>query len=208
VVQPFHDQIFGSVRLDGEHFIPLFGTTNILTRVGAGATAGGELARQFYLSSFDTIRGVRFGDEDWLLGRNYFFSTVQLVVPLNQIIQVILLNNIEAIAGFDFGAVADRIVRRTFEDGTQELGLWDKRVLNYVFGVNFALGPLLFRLHFARPLNIGATAGTPYGGEWVTNFSIGIAGFGGIYGNQRQQATTTPTGPGRQIVSPSSVLRF
>jgi hypothetical protein len=77
-------------------------------------------------------------------------------------------------------------------------------VLNWVVGVNFALGPLLFRLHFAKPVNIGALAGTPYGGEWVTNFSIGIAGFGGFYGDRRN----TPMGPGRQVVSPGSVLRF
>jgi hypothetical protein len=36
------------------------------------------------------------------------------------------------------------------------------------------------RLHFARPLDIGAAAGKPDAG-WVTNFSLGIAGLNGFF---------------------------
>jgi hypothetical protein len=76
-------------------------------------------------------------------------------------------------------------------------------VLHYVLGEHFSLGPLQFRLHFAKPVGIGAlpmftytTNGMPSGGAvcrlrgtapcpvqpvgdsaWVTNFSIGVAGF-------------------------------
>jgi hypothetical protein len=72
----------------------------------------------------------------------------------------------------DFGGVG-----QSFGD------LWDKRVLNGVLGVNLAMGPLQFRLHFARNIGIGAPAGLPVPkDEWVTNFSIGLAGLGGLFG--------------------------
>jgi hypothetical protein len=87
--------------------------------------------------------------------------------------------------------------------------LLKRRVLDYVLGVNFSLGPLQFRLHFAKPVGVGAlprdtgtTNGMPSGGQacirsapedqggcpavpfgdsaWVTNFSIGVAGFPGF----------------------------
>ena len=41
-----------------------------------------------------------------------------------------------------------------------------------VLGFNFGLGPLVFRLHFAKPIYLGV----PYpngDGSWVTNFSLG-----------------------------------
>jgi hypothetical protein len=72
------------------------------------------------------------------------------------------------VVGVDFGGVGNRPSQ-----------LWDKRILDFAIGANFALGPILFRLHFAKPFDIGAPAGAPSTDyEWVTNFSIGYLGLG------------------------------
>jgi hypothetical protein len=52
--------------------------------------------------------------------------------------------------------------------------------LDFALGFNLSLGPLLMRLHFARPVDTGAVAGRPDPG-WVTTFSIGIAGLNGFF---------------------------
>ncbi len=170
-VQPFDDELFGTVRMDAERYFPIFGRTHFFLRAGAGGTFGGRLARQFYLSSFDTLRGIPFGRTDWLIGRHFGFATGELQVPLNAIIRVAIVSDIEAIAGVDFGGVGQTVGE-----------IWDRRVLAPVVGFNFGLGPLILRLHFARPIDTGAPAGLPAAnGEWVTNFSIRILGFEGLF---------------------------
>jgi hypothetical protein len=201
-IQPFNGETYGAFRLDAAHYIPIEGRAHVMIRGGAGSSVGGRYSTSFQLSSFDTIRGVPFTGStlrQWLFGRNYFFSTAELQVPLNNFVRLILFSDIEAIAAVDFGGVSDD--PRT---------LLHRRVLDYVLGVNFALGPLLFRLHFAKPVGIGArpaftltTNGMPSGGrpcapsappdvggcpaepvgdsEWVTNFSIGLVGFPGFF---------------------------
>jgi hypothetical protein len=96
-------------------------------------------------------------------------------VPLNELIRVAFLSDLEAIAGMDVGGV-----------GNSSRLMWDHRTLDLVAGFNIGLGPLLMRLHFARPIDIGARPedfdapnGKPDPG-WVTNFSIGIAGLNGF----------------------------
>jgi WD40-like Beta Propeller Repeat len=175
--QPLDQEVFGTVRLDAERYFPIYGRTHFFLRGGAGTTFGGQLARQFYLSSFDTIRGIPFGREDWLIGRHFLFSTAELQVPLNAIIRLLLLTDIEAIAGIDFGGV-----------GQDPEGVWSRRVLAPVVGFNFGLGPLVIRLHFARPLDINADEMPVAAGDWVTNFSIRILGFEGLLGGRSMGA--------------------
>jgi len=209
-VQPLDRQTYTAVRLDAAHYLPIEGRLHLMLRGGAGVSAGGRYATNFQLSSFDTVRGVPFSSgalRQWLFGRNYFFSTAELRVPLNAFIRLILFSDIEAIAGLDFGGASNN------------LGLvLKRRVLDYVLGVNFSLGPLQFRLHFAKPVGIGAlprdtltTNGMPSGGSfcnpllaesaggcpaepkgdsaWVTNFSIGVAGLPGFFDRARPQVS-------------------
>ena len=158
--QPIEQTAYGQVRLDGEYYVPLYDRINAFLRVGAGSAIGGRLARQFFLSSFYTLRGVPFGNDEYLLGRNFFFSTLELQVPLNFIVRVPFID-VEGIVGLDFGGVGD-----TASD------LWRRRVLDLAFGANFGFGPIVLRLHFAKPFDIGGF-GPPNNGNIVPNFSIG-----------------------------------
>jgi hypothetical protein len=193
--QPLNKEVFGTVRLDGERYFPLYGRTHFFLRAGLGTTFGGQLARQFYLSSFDTLRGIPFGREDLLIGRHYFFSTAELQVPLNAIIRLLIVTDIEAIAGIDFGGVGQQpwdsgsgepLAGRDPFAGVKAMArdMWGSRVLAPVLGLNFGLGPLVIRLHFARPLDIGAPLPNAGDAEWVTNFSIRILGFEGLLGGR------------------------
>ncbi len=180
-VQPFNDEAYSNLRLDLERYFPIYGRSNIFIRAAGGTTFGGRYARSYFLSSFDTLRGVNFGDEDWLLGRHFAYSTLELQVPLNDIIRVAFLSDLEAIAGVDVGGV-----------GNSGRVMWDRRTLDFVLGLNLSLGPLLMRLHFARPVDIGAEFGKPDPG-WVTNFSIGIAGLNGFFDRRGEGDVRPPS---------------
>jgi hypothetical protein len=159
-VQPFDDELHGHVRLDAERYFPIHGRINFSVRTGLGSTYGGRLARQFYLSSFDTLRGVEFGDIDYLLGNRFAFTKLELRFPLNWLVRIPIID-VEGLLGSDFGGVGDDFAE-----------MWQWRALAFVTGFNFGLGPLVFRLHFANPIDIGAPR-TPRDGNWITNFSLG-----------------------------------
>ncbi|MDY7225558.1 tolB protein precursor protein [Hyalangium rubrum] len=179
--QPFNDEAYTNLRLDLERYFPIYGRANIFVRAAGGTAFGGRYARSYFLSSFDTLRGVNFGDEDWLLGRNFVYSTIELQVPLNDLIRVAFLSDLEAIAGVDAGGVGNTADR-----------LWARRTLDLVAGFNIALGPLLMRLHFARPMDIGNRNGKPDDG-WVTNFSIGLAGLNGFFDHRGDRPVRPPS---------------
>ena len=159
---------FGELRLDLARYVSLVGPANLAARLGLGTTYGGDLARQFYLSSFDTLRGVDAWDVDFLLGRHYAFGTIELQLPLAGIVQIAFLPGLEAVLGLDAGAAGDEL----------DLRLWDKRVVDVATGINFVFGPLVLRLHFAKPLATGADARRAGfvrrdpGRRWVTNVSL------------------------------------
>ncbi|WNG24957.1 tolB protein precursor protein [Cystobacter fuscus] len=183
-VQPFHGEFFGNVRLDAERYFPIpLGSTHVMLRGGAGTSFGGRFARSYYLSSFDTLRGVPFGDTAWLLGQHYLYSTLELRVPLDAIIRIAFLNSIMGVAGFDVGGV-----------GGSLHDMFDRRVVDAAVGINVGLGPILLRLHFAYPFDTKAKAGRP-DTKWVTQFSIGMAGLEGYMFKQRGGAKPTRQGP-------------
>ena len=161
-VQPFDGEVHGALRLDAERYFPIYDRINFSLRGGIGTTYGGELRRQFFLSSHDTLRGVEFGrqGQDFLLGDVFLFSKAELRFPLNFILRVPLID-IEGVVGADFGGA-----------GNDVLDVWRWRAFSPVAGLNFGLGPLVFRLHFARPIDIGAPR-LPNNGDWITNFSLG-----------------------------------
>jgi hypothetical protein len=160
--QPFNQASYTLVRFDAERYFRIYGRTNFFIRLGAGTSLGDDILKpQFFLSSFDTLRGVDFGNQQFLLGSDFLFTTGELQVPLNDLIRVFFLTDIEGIVAVDFGGVSDSLG-----------SLFERRVLDFVLGVNLAFGPIVFRLHFAKPFDIGAPRPNP-DLHWVTNFSLG-----------------------------------
>jgi hypothetical protein len=163
--QPFNDEMFGSARIDAERFVPIrlqsFFGANVFVRASAGTSFGGIYARNFFLSSFDTLRGVRFADADWLLGRHFATATAELQLPLDALLRIAILSSVEAVAGVDAGAVSADVE-----------SLWNKRVVDVALGTNLVFGPLVFRVHFARPLNVGTELPNTGRGQWVPNLSV------------------------------------
>ncbi|MBX2796220.1 MAG: tolB protein precursor protein [Myxococcales bacterium] len=160
-VQPFDDQRYGSLRLDAQQYLPLplIPGGNLSVRASAATSGLGPYARNFWLSSYDTLRAVPWGDPS-LLGRHYWFANAELQIPLDVLLRFALANTIEGVAGLDAGAVSD------------ELGaLWDERILDGALGANFIVGPLVLRLHWARAIDVGAPLPVSRR-PWVTNFSI------------------------------------
>lgn len=157
--QPFNEQVYVSGRLDAARYFPIVGAANLFLRGGAGTSGGGELAQEYYLSSFDTLRGVPYGDADFLLGRHYTFGTAELQVPLDAIVRVAFVSNLEGVAGIDAGATGNRFDQ-----------MWDRRVLDAVLGTNIILGPIVFRIHFAHPFDVGAPLPTEQ--NWIANISL------------------------------------
>ena len=164
--QPTEGEVYDTVRLDLEGYIPIerVSGANIALRGATGTSFGSEIARDWYLYGPYTLRGVRLGNDSSLIGRHFWFGTTELQVPLDFLVRVAFLSTVEGIVGLDMGGIA--------EDPAE---LWDNRVLDVALGTNLVLGPFVFRVHFARALDIGAPlpeADKP----WVTNFSIGWIG--------------------------------
>lgn len=159
-VRPIEGRTYANMRADAARFFPIVNATNFYLQAGAGTTFG-ELAQRWWLQSTDTLRGVPFGDPAWLVGRHYAFGTAELQVPLDAVVRLAFISNVEAVGGFDVGAVAD-----AYGD------LWDRRVVDGVIGTNVILGSMVFRLHFARPIDVGAPLPTGPESRWVTNLSL------------------------------------
>ncbi len=157
--QPFNDVLYQQTRLDAEQYFPIIGAVNLMLRGAAGITVGDELAPQYYLSSFHTLRGVPFGDSDYLLGRDFFYSTVELQFPLVTFSEFPLID-LEGVLAADFGGVGD---------GAE--GIWEHRVFDLVFGFNLGFAPIVLRVHFAQPIDIGVQP-LPNDGDLTFNLSI------------------------------------
>jgi hypothetical protein len=147
--------------LDAQQHWRLFGATLHL-RLAAGASGGSVFARQFFLSSYDNLRGFNFSDRR-LLGTAYAVTNLDLHVPLDALIRLALVTNVQGVLGLDFGGVSS-----AFET------LWAARTLAPVVGFNVGLGPFLIRVHWAYPLDIG---GDDLGTGWVPNVSLRYAYF-------------------------------
>jgi hypothetical protein len=158
--QPVHDVVYGTARIDADQYVPIVGSANLFLRGGAGASLPGPYATWFYLYSFETLRGVPFGDPAFLLGRHFLYGTAELQVPLDPILDLFLASNVEGVLGVDAGSVSDELA--------EVLG---QPVLDGVLGANFIFGPLEIKLHFAYPFDLGDVPRPSEG--WVTNLSFG-----------------------------------
>jgi hypothetical protein len=190
----------GFVRAELARWWQLAGRANIMLRVaGAGAFSPNEVGRRWerswWVSSADNLRGYYPFEDSYLVGRNYYVANLELQVPLDAVVRLFFFDQIEGVAALDFGGVFDRAESRPqqfrFSDGTClfattrapdaciERGAWDSRTLTGVLGVNVLLGPILLRLHFGHPYDIGGmrTPALRRGENWVTNLTLRYSFF-------------------------------
>jgi hypothetical protein len=196
---PGKSSVHGFTRAEAAHWWQLVGRANIMLRLaGAASFAPDEVGRRWqrswWLSSADNLRGYSPYDVDYLVGRNYVVANLELQVPLDAIIRLFFFDLIEGVAGFDFGGVFNRFESRERPDllGIDQTGLyciysttkhpdtclepgaWDSRTLTGVLGINVLLGPILLRLHWGHPIDIGGlrTPAIRLGDRWVTNLTL------------------------------------
>jgi hypothetical protein len=179
---PARSAISGFARIDAERYFQLVGRSNIMFRLALGSSfsPSGESRnweRSWWLVGADNLRGFYPGDIAYLRGRNYYVANVELQVPLNPIIRLFIFDYVEGVAAVDFGGVFNK-----YESGQAyrtsgnlaDLGAWDARTLTGVLGVNVVFGPLLLRIHFGHPWDIGGlvTPALAMHASWVTNISL------------------------------------
>jgi hypothetical protein len=177
---PGRSAVHGFSRLDAEHYIQLIGRLRTWGRlaIGTSFSPGGESRlweRSWWLTAADNLRGYGPGDEAFLIGRNYYVINAELRIPLDPILRLLLFQYFTGIVGVDFGGVFNDW--NTHNSGTGnviETGAWASRTLTGVLGFNLAFGPLLFRVHFGHPFDIGGvkTPALLSHTEWVTNITL------------------------------------
>jgi len=180
---PVRGATHGFARLDAAHWFPLFGRTNVMFRAAAGASfapdkRGYNWARSWWLTSADNLRGFSPFDTNFLIGPYYYVANAELQFPLDLIVRLLFFDYLEGVAALDFGGVSTQLKDTRAPDGSLK-GLWQARTLTGVLGVNALFGPLLLRVHFGYPYDIGGqvTPALEGGAHWVTNITLRWAFF-------------------------------
>jgi hypothetical protein len=182
--------VHGFARADAVHYWRIIGRAKLVLRLAAGSSfapsdTGRLWARTWWLTSADNLRGYGPFDFEYLIGRHYYVANAELQIPVDPIIHLFLASGLYGVIGLDFGSVFSRWSARagcTPDDARcapGDLGPWDNRTLTLVLGTNLLLGPLLLRVHFGHPFDIGGirTPALQHGTSWVTNVTLRYAFF-------------------------------
>jgi hypothetical protein len=180
--------LHGFFRADAQKFWQLLGRSNFMLRAAGGtAFSLDEKSRvwekSFWLTAADNLRGFYPLDTEFLIAQHYYVLNAELQFPLDPLIRLAIFNYLEGIAALDFGGVFNR-----FDSGgsggaaptptdvvfRNDLGAWDSRTLTGVLGVNVLFGPLLLRVHFGHPFDIGGlqTPALRDNANWVTHITL------------------------------------
>ncbi len=151
------EELEATVNFDFQQYFRLAARANIGFRFAGGSNLSNRFIRDFRVTSWDNLRGLYYNDP-YTRGAHYLVSNLELKFPLNRIIALAFINDIEGVMGTDFGSVFN-------EYGS----VWDNRTLALAAGFNARLGPIILRLHFGYPINIGGYYPNP---DWITQFSI------------------------------------
>ncbi|HEX4384605.1 MAG TPA: hypothetical protein VH083_16700 [Myxococcales bacterium] len=180
------DGFFAFFQEDLIQSIQLVGRSKLDLRLASGIAQGSRFGRRFFLSSFDNLRGYRFGDAR-LLGDGYYVGQAELQIPLDIIIRFAFFSGITGVVGFDFGGVVDTNRAKQDYAGRNYSAVhasvaeaWANRTADYVLGVNFGLGPFELRVQFAHGVDVGGIIPeTDQNGHptWVPNISLHYAYF-------------------------------
>ncbi len=170
--------IHGFAHLDAQQYFQLIGRANLGFRASLGTSfAPNERSRSWqrtwWLSSADNLRGFYPFDVEDLVGRHYYVANAELQFPLDPLVRLFIFDYIEGVAALDFGGVFDDWGTTT-RNGFAAADPWDYRTLTGVLGVNVLFGPLLLRVHFGHPYDIGGipTPAQQNGTRWVTNVTL------------------------------------
>jgi outer membrane protein assembly factor BamA len=175
------DGLYAWVQADAIQTFKIIGRSRFNLRAAAGVAQGSRFGRRFFLSSFDNLRGFRWGDSR-LLGDGYYVGQAELQFPLDVLIRVALFSGLTGVVGFDFGGVVDsnQAAQNHAGQGYSKLhaalsDAWRNRTADYVLGVNLGLGPFELRVQFAHGINIGGLVpetDSNGGTRWVPNISL------------------------------------
>ncbi len=176
-----YDGLYTYLQADAIQTIRVIGRSKLNLRLASGAAQGSRFGRRFYLSSFDNLRGFRWGDAR-LLGDGYYVGQAEFQFPLDVLIRFAFFSGLTGVVGFDFGGVVDsnRAVQNHAGRGWTKLHAtlaeaWANRTADYVLGVNFGFGPFELRVQFAHGIDVGGIVpeqdshGNP---TWVPNISL------------------------------------
>jgi hypothetical protein len=183
---PGRHAVHGFAHVDLQQYFQLTRRANLGLRAAAGSSFSPDLnsetwERSWWVTAADNLRGFTALDEQDLIGRSFYVMNAELQVPLESVLRLFIFDYVEGVAAFDFGGVFDHwnTARGAVRDSVAgirraDLGAWDARTLTGVLGVNVLFGPLLLRIHFGHPFDIGGfrTPAIIAGDRWVTNISL------------------------------------
>lgn len=182
---PGRSAVSGHFRIDAAGYLRLGEHASLSLRGAAGTSfapddVGENWERTFWLSSADNLRGYSPFDYAYLIGTNYYVANLELQFPLEPIVRIGLFSYLQGVLALDFGGVFDRVSTAPGASASDPatppsaLGAWDVRTLTGVLGLNALLGPIVFRLHFGHPFDIGGvqTPALRDGSSWVTNITL------------------------------------
>jgi hypothetical protein len=184
-VLPARRAVHGFARVDAQRYFQLIGRSRFWTRLALGTSfsPGGVSRlweRSWWLSAPDNLRGYGPGDQAFLIGTHYYVANAELQIPLDPILQLALFEYFSGIAGVDFGGVFNEWNGSGGGNpNVIETGAWQSRTLTGVLGFNVILGPILFRVHFGHPFDIGGvkTPALLTHQQWVTNITLSYLFF-------------------------------
>jgi hypothetical protein len=170
--------VHGFAHLDAQQYFQLAGRANLGFRASVGTSfapdaTGRTWQRTWWISSADNLRGFYPFDVEDLVGRHYYVANAELQFPLDPLVRLFIFDYIEGVAALDFGGVFDDWGTST-RNGFAASDPWDYRTLTGVLGVNVLFGPLLLRVHFGHPFDVGGyeTPAMRQGTRWVTNVTL------------------------------------
>jgi hypothetical protein len=178
---PGRSAVHGFAHVDAQQYFQLARRANLGFRFAAGSSFSPDAQsslweRTWWLTAADNLRGYYPLDTENLVGRHFYVANAELQVPMDNLIRLLIFDYIEGVAALDFGGVFERFTTRSgvTVPTRRDLGAWDARTLTGVLGVNVLFGPLLLRVHFGHPYDIGGfeTPALRQNRSWVTNVTL------------------------------------
>ncbi|BDG02526.1 TolB-like translocation protein [Anaeromyxobacter oryzae] len=177
---PGRNAVHGFARVDAQHYWQIIGRSNFELRFAGGTTFSPNeqsrvWERSWWITSADNLRGYSPGDLAFLIGQHYYIVNAELQFPLDTLIRLLIFDYIEGVAAFDFGGVFNKFgTERDVNRVIVQPGAWESRTLTGVLGFNVLFGPLLLRVHFGHPFDIGGlkTPALLNHDRWVTNITL------------------------------------